>query len=208
MRIVNFGSLNVDHVYRVPHIVRPGETIASRSYQLFAGGKGANQSMALARAGATVHHAGCIGQGGRWVVDKLAQAGVDIAAVRELDEPTGQAVIQVDDAGENAIFLFAGTNHRIAREQVARTLASFGEGDLLLAQNEINDVGVLIEQAAARGLQVCLNPAPFTDDVPTYPLHDVDWLVLNETEACGVAQVAAGEPEQLLAALTVVMRRQ
>jgi ribokinase len=198
MRILNFGSLNVDHVYRVGRIVRPGETIATRSYDCFAGGKGANQSVALARAGADVAHAGCIGRGAQWLVEKLADAGVDITLIRELDEPTGQAVIQVDDAGENAIFLFAGTNHCVTREQIAQTLAGFGEGDLLLVQNEINDVGAIITAAAGKGMGVCLNPAPFTPDVLDLPLDRIDWLIVNETEAQGVAGSVIDAPEALI----------
>ena len=105
MAILNLGSLNIDRVFRVSRIARPGETIASTSLQVFAGGKGANQSVALARAGAQVSHAGKLGADGAWLLEKLAQEGIDTRRVRSGPEATGQAIIQVDDAGQNAIVL-------------------------------------------------------------------------------------------------------
>ena len=137
MNILNFGSLNIDLVYQVEHIARPGETIASSAHQVFAGGKGANQSAALARAGASVFHAGQVGPDGQWVVDKLAGLGVDVQHIRVGDAPTGQAIIQVDRQGQNSIVLFAGANAQIDREAIDATLGHFGRGDLLLLQNEI-----------------------------------------------------------------------
>ncbi len=190
MNILNFGSLNIDLVYQVEHIVRPGETIASSAHQVFAGGKGANQSAALARAGATVFHAGQVGQDGQWLVDTLAGQGVDVQHIRVGDVPTGHALIQVDRHGQNSIVLFAGANAQIDRGAINAVLAHFDRGDMLLLQNEINDVSYLIAAAAARGLTVCLNPAPFGPQVRAYPLESVDWLIVNETEATGLAGAA------------------
>ncbi len=187
MRILNFGSLNIDLVYRVPHIVRPGETIASRSFETFAGGKGANQSVALGRAGAPVWHAGRIGGDGRWLLDKLRGAGVDTSLTEVGDEATGCAVIQVDDEGQNAIFLNAGANHRITSEQIDTALGRFGRGDMLLLQNEINDGPCILEHGKARGMTVCLNPAPFGPELLDWPLDSVDLLIVNTAEAAGLA---------------------
>lgn len=187
MKILNFGSLNIDLVYRVPHIVRPGETISGTAFRTFAGGKGANQSMALARAGAPVYHAGKVGKDGRWLVKKLRDAGVNTSLIRVTDDPSGHAVIQVDDAGENAIFLFPGTNRQIARNEIGTALASCRAGDLVLLQNEINDIPAIIRQARRRKLRVCLNPAPMEPAVLRYPLDLVDILIVNETEAAGLA---------------------
>lgn len=186
MRILNFGSLNIDHVYQVDHIVRPGETLSSSSYQVFAGGKGANQSAALALAGASVCHAGQVGPEGHWLLDKLAALGVDMRFTLRGRVPTGHAVIQVDPAGQNAIFLYPGANVRIAQEQIDSTLSEFGSGDILLLQNEISHIPHLIHQANSRGMKICLNPAPFGPEVLAYPLELVDLLVLNETEAQGL----------------------
>ena len=187
MKILNLGSLNIDLVYQVEHIARPGETIASSSHQVFAGGKGANQSAALARASASVFHAGQVGPEGQWLVDKLAGLGVDVQHIRFSDIPTGHAIIQVDRHGQNSIVLFAGANAQIDRGAIDAALAHFGRGDMLLLQNEINDVAYILTAAAERGLTICLNPAPFGPEVCTYPLERVDLLIVNETEAIGLA---------------------
>jgi ribokinase len=197
MGILNFGSLNIDYVHRVEHIARPGETIAGRSLDVFAGGKGANQSVALARAGADVFHAGRVGDDGRWLIDKLKNAGVGVSLVDvDPQAKTGHAVIQVDDAGENAILLHGGANQTIDKEQMDKVLAGFGPGDTLLMQNEINDGAYLIEAAAARGIPVCLNPAPMTDEVHGWPLNKVSLLIVNQSE--GEAICGEADPWQML----------
>ncbi len=197
MRILNFGSLNIDYVHRVDHIARPGETIAGKSLDIFAGGKGANQSVALARAGAEVTHAGRVGEDGRWLLDKLAEAGVDVSLIQvDPDVRTGHAVIQVDDTGENAILLHGGANQAITPQQIDRALSGFGKGDLLLLQNEINHVPALITAAADRGLSICLNPAPMSDDVRGWPLDKVSLLIVNETE--GEALCGEDDPWEML----------
>lgn len=199
MRILNFGSLNIDYVHRVEHIARPGETIAGRSLEVFAGGKGANQSVALARAGAEVWHAGMVGEDGRWLLDNLKQAGVDVSLAEVHPEvKTGHAVIQVDDAGENAILLHGGANRAITKDQITRVIESFGAGDVLLLQNEVNDVPAMITAAADRGMSVCLNPAPMRGDVKDWPLDRVSLLIVNETEGealCGEADPWAMLPK-------------
>ena len=197
MPIVNFGSLNIDYVYRVPQIVRGGQTVTGLSFDTFAGGKGANQSVALARAGAKVFHAGCVGGDGQWLGQKLADDGVDVTHTKVTDAKTGHAVIQVDDAGENAIFLYPGANRQIERGHIDAVLGEFAAGDTLLLQNEINDVGYLIQAGHDRGLNVCLNPAPFDDDVGRYPLECVDLLVVNETEAAGMVGQAPAPADML-----------
>lgn len=183
MRILNFGSLNIDTVYRVHHIVRGGETLTSGSLAVFAGGKGANQSVALARAGAEVFHAGRIGPDGTWLLDKLRGDGVDTSLIHvDPDARTGSAFIQVDDAGENAIVLDPGANHGLTRGQIDAALAHFGTGDLLLLQNEVNETPYLITAGKRRGMTVAFNPAPMTPAVKDYPLDDVGLLIVNETE--------------------------
>lgn len=186
MRVLNYGSINVDHVYTVDHISNPGETVAALDYQVFAGGKGANQSAALARAGALVCHGGRVGLQGAWVVDKLAALGADVRFVGIHDEPTGHALIQVDRHGQNSIVLFPGANMRQAPEAMATALSHFREGDILLLQNEINELSYLIEQGSARGLRVFYNPAPAASWVRHLPLHAVDTVVLNQTEAAAL----------------------
>lgn len=186
MRVLNFGSLNIDYVYRVPHFVKPGETLSSTSFNVFSGGKGANQSVALAKAKAAVSHAGKVGKEGKWLADKLAGFGVDIESLVISDKPTGHAIIFVNDQGQNSIVLFAGANKEITRDEIKAALDRFTPGDILLLQNEINEIPFLIEDGHARGLKVFFNPAPFDASVARLPLQLVDTLVLNEVEAEGL----------------------
>ena len=185
MKVLNFGSLNIDHVYRVPHILRPGETLASISFENFAGGKGANQSAALARAGLDVAHAGKVGRDGTWLLDKLRSFGVDTQLTLVGDGPTGHAIIQVDDAGQNAIVTFAGANKQITQAEIDAALAHAAPGTILLLQNEINDIPCIMKAGEAHEMRICFNPAPFDEGVLEYPMHLVDILILNETEAAG-----------------------
>jgi ribokinase len=188
VRILNFGSLNIDHVYSVEHIARPGETLTSSTYQVFAGGKGANQSAALGRAGAPVYHAGLLGSDGAWLIDKLTSSGVDMRFTEEAEEGvTGHAVIQVEEnGGQNSIVLYPGCNHAISQARISDVLEEFGEGDILLLQNEISEIPYLIEQGSARDMLVCFNPAPMTPAVLDYPLDQVDLLIVNQTEAAAL----------------------
>ncbi len=186
MRVINFGSLNIDHVYRVERFAKPGETLASTHYQQFVGGKGLNQSIALARAGAKVMHAGSIGADGATLKSTLEADGVDVSCVFDVDGPSGHAIIQVDSCGENCILLHGGANQRNGPETMACVFGRAKPGDLLLLQNEINDLPAIIQQAAERQLQVVFNPAPMSNEVLRYPLHKVDYLILNQTEAAAL----------------------
>jgi len=200
-KIINFGSLNLDHVYRVPHFVQPGETLSSTEYRQFCGGKGGNQSIALARAGAPVYHAGCVGPEGAVLTDNLSSSGVDISLIRQLAVPSGHAIIQVDQAGENSIILFPGANHAITAEHIAAVIASCRPGDLMLLQNEINGNAEIITAAAAAQMEVCLNFAPFDPAAAdSLPLHLLRYLIINETEGAGLAGQA--EPDAILNVLT------
>ncbi|OPZ29962.1 MAG: Ribokinase [Lentisphaerae bacterium ADurb.BinA184] len=197
--VLNVGSINEDRVYRVHSIARPGETVCGLEYRVFAGGKGANQSVALARAGARVRHVGKVGNGGAWLRDKLAGCGVGVRHVTVADAPTGHAVIQVDASGENSIVLFPGTNHQITADERRQALDGAAPGDWLLLQNEVNDIPDLMAMGRERGLRIVLNPAPMTTPVRAYPLELADLLILNETE--GEALTGEGEPSRLLDAL-------
>lgn len=199
MRILNFGSLNIDNVYRMPHFVRPGETVSSLSLENFPGGKGLNQSVALANAGARVFHAGAVGEDGGCLLSLLEEKGVDVSFVRTLPGRTGHAVIQVDPKGENCILLYGGANRRITGEQISSTLQAFSEGDILLLQNEINDVRLILEEAVQRGMRVALNPSPMDGEALALPLEKVDCFLLNRIEGGQITGRTA--PEDILAAM-------
>ncbi len=198
-KILNVGSINIDYVYQVPHFVRPGETLASTGMQPFPGGKGLNQSVALARAGAQVYHAGRTGADGLGMVKLLAEAGVNVQHIDTGAEATGHAIIQVDSAGQNCILLFAGANHQLERPFLSRVLAGFAPGDVLVLQNEVNDIGWLMEKAREGGLRVAFNPSPFTPEIPKLPLDAVNWFLLNEIE--GAALTGESGHEAVLAAM-------
>ncbi|MCE9684255.1 ribokinase [Halomonas alkalisoli] len=196
----NFGSINLDHVYRVPHLVHPGETLASRAYQVGLGGKGANQSLAMALAGGQVSHWGRLGRQDAWARDHLADVGVNVAHVSLVDEPSGHAIIQVDDVGENAIILFPGANHGFVPSELASLMASAQPGAWLLAQNECNALPELFASARERGLSIAFNPAPMTEDVVRLPLETCQLLFVNRVEAAGLVGLPESSDAQALLA--------
>jgi len=196
MAIYNLGSINLDHLYRVDHFVRPGETLASSDFQTLLGGKGANQSIALGRAGASVHHIGAIGRHDDWVLGEMQASGVDTTPVAQLEGASGHAIIQLDRHAENAIILYPGANHRITREQVESSLADAGPDDWLLMQHETNGLEEAIELARQKGLSVAFNPAPMVAEAARPLIRDVDLLIVNEVEAMdltGTDDVEAAE---------------
>lgn len=182
MKILNFGSLNIDYVYSVDHIVAPGETISSTQLNVYPGGKGLNQSVALARGGAAVFHAGMLGEDGGMLRKTCEENHVDFSLIRTVEERSGNAIIQVSGKGQNSIVLFGGANRRNEKAYVDEVLSHFGAGDLLLLQNEINLLDYLIERAAQRKMKIALNPSPYDDAVKRCDLHKVHWLVMNEVE--------------------------
>ncbi len=185
MKILNIGSLNIDDVYSVDHFVNPGETISSTQYHKFCGGKGLNQSIALANAGAEVYHAGAIGGDGAFLKDRLEKAGADTRLVRIGEVATGRAIIQVVPEGENSIILYKGANHSLSETDIEAFLAPFGEGDYLLLQNEVNDLERIISRAHARGLIIAINPAPMENSILKLPLDKISIFIVNEIEGEG-----------------------
>ena len=196
MKVLVFGSLNIDHVYQVPHFLRPGETMDSTAYSRNAGGKGLNQAIALARAGQDTAFAGAIGPDGLFLRDTLMEAGVDTSHVQVLAAATGHAIIQVEATGGNAILLFGGTNRMITREMAQSVLSTFAAGDCVLLQNEISCGKEILQSAKEKGLRVALNPSPASPDLHAWPLELADWLILNEVE--GEDLTGASQPQAML----------
>jgi len=194
MKCLVFGSLNIDHVYRVSDFIRPGETAAALSYERFCGGKGFNQAVALSRAAAPVSMAGAVGPDGDMLLEVLKAEGVGLEYLQTLDAPTGHAIIQVDSSGQNCIIIHPGANGMISPELIDRVLSGFDAGDWLVLQNEISNLPYLIEAAHLKGLKILLNPSPFDAELFTWELLSmVDCLVLNETEGEGLTGKADGE---------------
>lgn len=184
MKVLCFGSLNIDYVYSVDHFVAKGETLASRDLQVFTGGKGLNQSIALAKAGTQVYHAGAIGSDGRFLLEIMENSGVntDYISVLAYDR-TGNAIIQRDKNGDNCILLYGGANQQITEEQVDSVLSHFSSGDYLILQNEINQLPYIMERARERGMIIVLNPSPMDEKILELPLEYVNIFLLNEVEA-------------------------
>ncbi len=201
-RLVNLGSLCVDNVYAVPNIVGSAETIASESLNVYPGGKGLNQSLAAAKAGADVVHVGCVGPDGDWLKQVLAEAGVDVTGIREVATRSGHAVIQVNAQGENAIVIAGGANREIIDHDIDRALEGARSDDWLLLQNEINDLPKVLSRAASQGINVAFNIAPVDGRESNYDLSSVKLLIVNEIEAAAVAGLPADTlPETVLDAL-------
>lgn len=196
MKVLNFGSLNIDYVYQVERFALPGETIPALKMERFCGGKGLNQSVALARAGISVRHAGCIGSDGNFLVEELQKSGVKTEKIRVLPSPSGHAIIQVDNRGENTILLYPGANHQITREQIDETLAEYEQGDVLLLQNEVGEISYIMERAYQKGMKIFFNPSPFTEAVLQYPLHLVSCFLVNGLE--GAALAGEKDPNKIL----------
>ena len=191
-KIINFGSINIDHVYRVPHLVKPGETLSSLDLVTGLGGKGANQSVAIARAGVSVAHVGRVFKGDRWAVELLASTGVDTDNIALIEGASGHAIIQVDDQGENAIVLHGGANQSFSIADIESALNRNQQARYLLMQNETNLLAETFELAQAKGIKIVLNPAPMTDNIKDLPLAKLDTLIVNRGEAealCGAADI-------------------
>ena len=153
MKLLVFGSCNIDRVYRLDHIVAPGETERACDYAVFPGGKGLNQAIAAAAAGAEVRFAGAVGQDGELLTETLSSRSVDISLLQKTNGASGHAVIQVSDGGENAIFLYPGANEIITDAYIDAVLAHFeapAEIRAIRALGGDDDLAVCLQNLAAR----------------------------------------------------------
>ncbi|MBR4080389.1 MAG: ribokinase [Clostridia bacterium] len=199
MKILVFGSLNIDKTYALAAFVQPGQTVSARGMEQFCGGKGFNQAVALRRAGQEVFFAGAVGADGGMLLEALDANGIDRTFVKQTQGATGHAVIQVDDQGGNCIIILAGANGAITAEDADRTLAHFGAGDLIVLQNEISCVPEILRLAREKGMTVAFNPSPCDEKIAACDLSAVDYLLINETE--GAALTGQDAPGEILDAL-------
>lgn len=199
MRVLNFGSLNLDHTYTVDHFVQPAETMSVLNYQVNFGGKGHNQSIALAKAGVNTWHAGLVGQDGKSIKEHMNSYGVNTTYTQLINSPTGHAIIQVDKKGQNEIIVYAGANGCIDETYASTVLSNFGKGDMLLLQNEISCLPYIMQTAKRRGIKIILNPSPAGRTILSCPMDIVDIFVLNEVE--GEALSGEKAPDRILAIL-------
>lgn len=190
MKFLNYGSINIDNIYILDHIVKEGETINSTSLTINSGGKGANQSVALANSGCTVYQAGKVGLDGKKVLEELKQYNVNVDFVT-IDENTftGNAIIQLSKDGKNSIILSGGANVKQSVSEAKNVLKHFSKGDYIVLQNEINITKQLIDLSYEKEMVVCLNPSPFTKDILGWDLNKVSYLFVNEVEASECANI-------------------
>lgn len=203
MKVLCFGSLNIDYTYKVEHFVAKGETLSSQSLNVFSGGKGLNQSVALTKAGAKTFHAGAIGEEGRFLAEELSAAGVntDFLEIRK-DIRTGHAIIQNSSDGDNCILLFGGANRSITHEQAKKVLEHFEKGDVLVLQNEISSLEHILSTGKEKGMKVVLNPSPIDDSLLGMDIGKADILILNEVEAGRILGKEVPEGEKAAAELS------
>lgn len=196
MKILDFGSLNYDYVYGVEHVVVPGETISSRDMEIFCGGKGLNQAIAAARAGAEVYMAGMVGEDGQLFMDICKENGIDVSYLKQVPGKSGHAIIQLDKNGQNSILLYGGSNRKMTKEYVDEVLTGFSKGDLLLLQNEINMLDYIIDKAYEKGMRILLNPSPYDEKLAACDLTKISVFLINEIE--GEQITKEKEPEKML----------
>ena len=194
MNVLVFGSMNIDRTYSVPHFVRAGETLTASRMELFCGGKGFNQAIALSRAGIKPAMAGAVGTDGGFLLEPLQKEDVDLSRVKRTDGVSGHAVIQVNAEGNNCIIILPGANGTVTHEDADAALASYGAGDWLILQNEISSLDYIIRRGKEKGMTVVLNPSPFNDSLNVCDFGCVDYLLVNEIEAAAIAKCPDGTP--------------
>lgn len=199
MKMLVFGSLNIDKTYSMGNFVQPGQTVSALKMEQFCGGKGFNQAIALRRAGNEVYFAGAVGQDGGMLLEKLDENGIDRSCVKVTKGATGHAIIQVDRTGQNCIIILAGANGEITEADVDETLSHFSAGDLIVLQNEISCVPYILRCAHEKGMVVALNPSPYDGKIAACDLGCVDYLLVNETEGAGMT--GKNETDDVLSAL-------
>ena len=196
MKILNFGSCNIDYVYFLDHIVQTGETQTTHKMEIFPGGKGLNQAVAAARADAETYLAGCVGNDAQILTDVLKENKVNTDFLKSIDVKNGHAIIQVSDDGNNSIFLHAGSNSMVTKEHINSVLKHFDRGDILLLQNEINNVDYIIEKAYEKQMCIILNPSPLNEAIKKTDFHKLSYIILNEVEAKAIS--GCENPEESL----------
>lgn len=199
MRVLNIGSMNLDHVYDVDHIVQPGETEATGEMAIHLGGKGMNQSVALAKAGVEVYHGGMIGDDGQPFLDACKEYNVKSDYIRQIDTKTGHAIIQIDSSAQNCILLYGGANQKLTESYVDEVLADFGSEDVLLLQNEVNMLPYIVDKAYEKGMQIALNPSPFNEKLDAVDMSKISIFLLNEVEGGQITGLT--DPDEIIAKL-------
>lgn len=196
MKIIVFGSVNIDHVYYVPHIIKPEESLHVLGTETFLGGKGLNQAIACAKAGAVTWLAGCCGfEDGQGFFDVCADYNINTSLLQQLPGKSGETLIQVDPYGQNSILVLGHANQQNTPQRIAQVMSQCDQGDIIVVQNELNGLPDIIRQACRKQCKVILNPSPMDSDLASLDLSLVTGLLLNEVEISALT----GEWDMLMA---------
>lgn len=182
MSIFNMGSINIDHVYRVSNFPTSGETIAAQGYSTVLGGKGANQTIAAARAGGRVHHIGAVAAQDCQAITNTITASGASAHVHSVTTPTGHAIILVNSCSDNSIVVYGGANSTLTMPMLEQGLQNAHPNDWLVLQNETNLCAEAAELARTKDMRVAYTAAPFSMSAVRLLLPSLDLLVVNAVE--------------------------
>ena len=196
MKVLNFGSLNLDYTYQVETILVPGETQASKGRQTFCGGKRSEPVHCAGKSGNSGIPCGNDRRRGDVLLETCRENGVNTQFIRKIEGPSGHTIIQVDKNGQNCILLFGGSNRSITKEFVDEVLDAFESGDMILLQNEINELDYIIDRAYEKGMMIILNPSPYDDGLKKCDLGKVSLFLVNEIE--GYQITGEKEPDRIL----------
>lgn len=199
MKILVFGSYNIDKVYTMPRLPKTGEDIYCTKYEIHVGGKGLNQALALAKAGADVSVAGKVGADGNYLTDYLKDNGIDVSDIDFSGDYTGHTIIQVDPEGQNQMILFGGANQQVTEEYCDKILEKHRDTELILMQYETSCVEYMLKKAHSMGIKTAINPSPYVDKVKELPFECIDSIIVNEYEGCSITGME--NPEDALKAL-------
>ena len=195
--IYNLGSINRDIVYNMKALPMAGETVSANDVADFLGGKGINQSIAVAQAGQPICHIGAVNKDDAWVLPQIESFGVGTDSIDRINEPTGHAVIAVDEGAENQIIILSGANKAISADWMNTQLADLGEGDFVLCQNETNLTPKLGELTKSKGAKLVLSAAPFDAGQVKTLRPFVHLLAVNELEAAELSKAFAQAPAEM-----------
>ena len=210
MKFLVYSSVNIDVIFKVDHIVHPGETQSSFGFSTGAGGKGANQSAALAKAMGTsscpcsnqVFLAGKCADDANFILEKLNSFGVNTSFMQPSSCGTGKAFIQVDKAGQNSIVIYGGGNQCIEKDEIDKVLATFTENDVLFLNCEINNLGYIVDQAFKKGMKIIVNPSPINCAIEEIDFSKVSAMIVNEVEGSLLSGLKSEAWEAILEALS------
>lgn len=200
IKLLVYGSINIDLNFSLDHIAKKGETISSKELKVSAGGKGANQASGLSKALGErdrVYLAAKTGEEAKWILDKLNSYGVNTDYVYYSKKGSGRAIIQLDKNGDNSIILYGGGNLDIERREIDEVFSHFNEGDWLIINAEINNLDLVFSKAKERNMKIAINPSPITKEILSLPLEAADLIILNEIEGGEITKGGKGEKEIL-----------